>query len=85
VLVNDLVLGQSVAASTSNEIHVRRDYSNPLLPGTSDDERESLARSVRRLVLGSLIDREVDLQMIRADLRVLIEARVVSLAASPAA
>jgi len=44
-------------------------------PGLSQDELELLGRAIRRVILGALIDRHVDLDETRQQLRMLIEAQ----------
>ena len=45
-----------------------------VVPGASDERLEALARMIRRVVLGALIDRHADLDEVREQLRTLIEA-----------
>jgi AcrR family transcriptional regulator len=47
-----------------------------LLPDASDEHLMSLARSIRWIVRGALIDRDVDSEQVRSDLRLLIAAQV---------
>jgi AcrR family transcriptional regulator len=50
-----------------------------MLPDAPADELSALARSIRRAMLGVLIEREVDMGVVRADLRRLIGTHVDSL------
>lgn len=47
-----------------------------LLPNASDEHLRSLARSIRWIVRGALIDRNVDPEQVRSGLRLLIAAHV---------
>ena len=47
-----------------------------LLPDASNEHLTSLARSIRWIVRGALIDRDVDSEQVRSDLRLLIAAQV---------
>lgn len=47
-----------------------------LLPNVSNEHRSSLARTIRWIIRGALIDRQVNSEQVRADLRVLIAAQV---------
>lgn len=47
-----------------------------LLPDASDEHLMSLVRSIRWIVRGALIDRHVEFEQVRADLRLLIAAQV---------
>lgn len=45
-----------------------------VVPGATERDLETLARAIRRVVLGALVDRHADLAETRAQLRTLIEA-----------
>jgi hypothetical protein len=45
-----------------------------VIPGVSERDLESLARAIRRVILGALVDRHADLAETREQLRTQIEA-----------
>jgi AcrR family transcriptional regulator len=67
---------ETLDSGSASDLGSLIDIFRQLLPDASDEHLISLARSIRWLVRGALIDRDVDMQQVRSDLRLLIAAHV---------
>jgi AcrR family transcriptional regulator len=79
--LGDDTLQRTLDARWTTDVHEMVDGFRVLLPDAPVAELSALARSIRRAILGVLIEREVDTEVVRADLRRLIGAHVDSLTA----
>ena len=83
--LGDDTLQQTLDARWTRDVGEMVDGFQVLLPDAPVAELSALARSIRREMLGVLIERDVDMHLVRADLERLISAQVISVQSSVAA
>ena len=74
--LGDDTLQQTLDARWTTDVGEMVDGFQLMLPDAPVAELSALARSIRRAILGVLVEREVDMDVVRADLRRLIGAHV---------
>jgi AcrR family transcriptional regulator len=80
--LGDDTLQQTLDARWTRDVDEMVDGFQVMLPDAPVAALSALARSIRRAMLGVLIERDVDMQIVRADLRTLIATHVDSLTAA---